>query len=104
MSQGRDSGLGEKDLHSHHVEGDSKFDDGTNVAKVVHTDGTIDYIDAKAIGGDIEELPKGYFLSPSFIGTVTAQCFGSICAYLGWVLPANTLYARLHFLTSILLN
>lgn len=99
MAQGRDSGLGEKDLHAHHIEGDrhdSKFDHSTDVAKVVHTDGTIDYIDARAIGGDVDELPKGYFLTPSFIGTVTAQCFGSICAYLGWVLPANTLYAPFH--------
>lgn len=100
MTQGRDSGPGEKDLHAHHIEGDhhdSKF--GTDVAKVVHTDGTVDYIDARAIGGDVDELPKGYFLTPSFIGTVTAQCFGSICAYLGWVLPANTLYVSITFFT-----
>ena len=75
MSPGRDSGLGEKGIHDHiegHDHNDMK-DYSTNVAKVVHTDGTIDYIDAKAIGGDFEEMPKGYFWSPSFIGTVTVS-------------------------------
>ncbi|ROT41715.1 trichothecene efflux pump [Sodiomyces alkalinus F11] len=61
------------------------------VARVVHTDGTVDLIDAKAIGGDLEVMPKGYFLSANFICTLIAQCLASICAYLGWVLPANTL-------------
>jgi hypothetical protein len=37
-------------------------------------------------------MPKGYFMSPQFIGTVVATCTASICAYVGWVLPANTLY------------
>ncbi|EON99574.1 putative trichothecene efflux pump protein [Phaeoacremonium minimum UCRPA7] len=41
-----------------------------DVAKVVHADGTVDYIDARAVGGDFEEMPKGYFYSPQFIGTV----------------------------------
>ncbi|CAM1501313.1 Fc.00g104750.m01.CDS01 [Cosmosporella sp. VM-42] len=80
-----------EDSQARHVEGSDTFDGGRDVAKVVHADGTTDYVDAKAIGGDYEEMPKGYFLSPSFIGTVTAQCLGSICAYVGWVLPANTL-------------
>ncbi|KAL2758430.1 hypothetical protein ACRALDRAFT_2133342 [Sodiomyces alcalophilus JCM 7366] len=61
------------------------------VARVVHTDGTVNLIDAKAIGGDYDEMPEGYFLSANFICTLIAQCLGSICAYLGWVLPANTL-------------
>jgi len=59
--------------------------------KIVHADGFVDYVDSKAIGGDAENMPKGYFRSPQFIGTVAAQCTGSIVAYLGWVLPANTL-------------
>ncbi|CAG9947642.1 unnamed protein product [Clonostachys rosea f. rosea IK726] len=60
-------------------------------AKVVHADGTIDYVDAHALGGEVDVMPPGYFRSPQFIGTVMAQCFASICGYLGWVLPANTL-------------
>lgn len=44
--------------------------DEREVAKVVHTDGAVDYIDAAAIGGDIGDLPKGYFRSPQFVGTV----------------------------------
>lgn len=59
--------------------------------KFVHTDGTVDNVDTHAIGGELEEMPKGYFRSIQFIGTVVAVCTGSICAYLGWVLPANTL-------------
>lgn len=59
--------------------------------KQVHTDGTVDMVDTHAIGGELEEMPAGYFRSIQFIGTVVAVCTGSICAYLGWVLPANTL-------------
>ncbi|KAF2115908.1 fungal trichothecene efflux pump [Lophiotrema nucula] len=62
-----------------------------HVVKKVHADGTVDLVDAHAIGGDLDEMPAGYFWSLQFIGTVTAVCCGSICAYLGWVLPANTL-------------
>lgn len=39
-------------------------------AKVVHADGTVDYVDAQAIGGELEAMPQGYFRSPQFIGTV----------------------------------
>jgi hypothetical protein len=59
--------------------------------ETVHKDGTIDLVDTHAIGGELEEMPKGYYRSAQFIGTVTAVCTGSMCAYLGWVLPANTL-------------
>lgn len=67
--------------HTQHVE----------AVKTVHTDGTVDLVDTHAIGGELEEMPKGYYRSLNFIGTVIAVCMGSICAYLGWVLPANTL-------------
>lgn len=43
--------------------------DGTT-AKVVHADGTIDYVDAHALGGEVDIMPRGYFRSPQFIGTV----------------------------------
>jgi hypothetical protein len=59
--------------------------------ETVHTDGTVDMVDTHAIGGELNEMPKGYFRSAQFIGTVVAVCTGSMCAYLGWVLPANTL-------------
>lgn len=39
-------------------------------AKVVHTDGTVDYIDVHAIGVDVQQMLKGYFRSLPFIGTV----------------------------------
>lgn len=59
--------------------------------RVEHADGTIDFVDEKAIGGDSAAMPDGYFRSAPFIFTVIAICFGNICAYTGWVLPANTL-------------
>ncbi|CAI6340163.1 unnamed protein product [Periconia digitata] len=62
-----------------------------NVVQKVHADGHVDLVDAHAIGGNVDEMPRGYFWSPQFLGTTTAVCCGSICAYLGWVLPANTL-------------
>jgi hypothetical protein len=40
---------------------------------VVHTDGTVDYIDANAIGGEMQDMPKGYFRSLPFLGTVVVH-------------------------------
>ncbi|KAK8037756.1 hypothetical protein PG991_001102 [Apiospora marii] len=56
-----------------------------------HIDGTVDYVSADVLGGEVAEMPAGYFRSAQFIGTVVATCTGSICAYLSWVMPANTL-------------
>ncbi|KAE9983241.1 hypothetical protein EG328_010182 [Venturia inaequalis] len=64
---------------------------GVHVVQRVHADGTVVLIDAHAIGGDLDEVTVGYFLSPNFICTFLSVCLASICAYLGWVLPANTL-------------
>lgn len=44
-------------------------DSGVHVVKRVHADGTVDLIDAHAIGGDLDEMPAGYFLTPNFICT-----------------------------------
>jgi hypothetical protein len=43
--------------------------DGVHVVKKVHADGEIDYIDAHAIGGELNQMPKGYYTSASFILT-----------------------------------
>lgn len=67
-------------------------DKDVHVVKKVHADGHVDLVDAHAIGGNFEDMPSGYFWTPQFLGTVVATCTASICAYLGWVLPANTLY------------
>lgn len=66
-----------------------------------------DAVAAEAIGGDYEGMPKGYYTSKAFIGTLVvstgtellghrsdifqATCLAQISGYLGWVLPANTL-------------
>ena len=41
-----------------------------DAVQTVHTDGTVDYVDTHAIGGDLDNMPAGYFLSVQFIGTV----------------------------------
>jgi hypothetical protein len=44
-----------------------------DVIQTVHQDGTVDYVDTHAIGGDLEKMPSGYFYSVQFIGTVTVS-------------------------------
>ncbi|KAK7947107.1 uncharacterized protein PG986_011428 [Apiospora aurea] len=70
---------------------DTTSERAERVVEKTHIDGTVDYVSADVIGGDVENLPAGYFRSPQFIGTVVATCTASICAYLSWVMPANTL-------------
>ncbi|CAG8975243.1 hypothetical protein HYALB_00011943 [Hymenoscyphus albidus] len=50
-----------------------------------------DEVAPEAIGGIYGEMPKGYFKSKDFIGTLIATCLAQISGYLGWVLPANTI-------------
>ncbi|KAF2465359.1 fungal trichothecene efflux pump [Lindgomyces ingoldianus] len=50
-----------------------------------------DHVAAEALGGRTHDLPKGYYYSPGFIGTLVATCLAQISGYLGWVLPSNTL-------------
>lgn len=50
-----------------------------------------DAVAPEAIGGKVEEMPKNYYMSMKFIGTMTATSLAQICGYVGWVLPANTL-------------
>ncbi|KAF2013879.1 fungal trichothecene efflux pump [Aaosphaeria arxii CBS 175.79] len=50
-----------------------------------------DHVAEEAIGGHTSDLPRGYYYSPGFIGTVIATCLAQISGYLGWVLPSNTL-------------
>ena len=49
-----------------------------------------DIVASEAVGG-LYEMPKGYYWSRGFLGTLTATCLAQISGYLGWVLPANTL-------------
>lgn len=38
-----------------------------------------------------QDLPPRYWMSPGFIGTVAALCFGNISNYASWVQPSNSL-------------
>lgn len=62
-----------KASRSEHVEENTTSEDQGEYLKVVHTDGTVNYVDNKALGGDAEAMPAGYFRSPQFIGTVTVR-------------------------------
>lgn len=48
----------------------------TLAEKVVLADGTVTYVDIHALGGEVHDMPKGYFMSLSFVGTVLVS--GSI--------------------------
>lgn len=71
-------GVGAKELQSRYSEVENKVasdvnsQDG-NVTKVTHADGSVDYIDLKAIGGDYAMMHRGYFRSPQFLGTLTVR-------------------------------
>lgn len=55
--------VGKSDTGSNHIE-------DVHVVKKVHADGHVDLVDTHAIGGDYDEMPKGYYWSIQFIGTV----------------------------------
>lgn len=48
----------------------------TLAEKVVLADGTVTYVDIHALGGEVQNMPKGYFMSLPFVGTVLVS--GSI--------------------------
>ncbi|KAF9768778.1 hypothetical protein IL306_013874 [Fusarium sp. DS 682] len=62
-----------------------------NSEKIIMADGTVEYVDKNVLGDELHRMPNGYYRSPQFLGTLAAQCLASICAFLGWVLPSNTL-------------
>jgi hypothetical protein len=89
-----------REVHDEHIEQSRHNLQDAHVA--IHTD-TYD-ISEDALGIN---LPKHYYFSPGFIGTVTvrlspfrsfsfsnttqALCLGNISNYLGWVMPSNCL-------------
>lgn len=44
-----------------------------DIVKTVHQDGTVSFIDSRAMGGNLSEMPKGYFYSIRFVGTVAVS-------------------------------
>ncbi|KAF2178609.1 fungal trichothecene efflux pump [Zopfia rhizophila CBS 207.26] len=63
-----------RDLHTENVSNNS----GDEVAK-------------EAKGGDLGDMPPGYYRNWRFIGSVIAVCFMAQGLYLGYILPANTI-------------
>ena len=51
-----------------------------HVIKSVHVDGTVDYVDAHAVGGELLEMPRGYYTSLSFIMTFIVSFPKSSCS------------------------
>lgn len=64
---------------------------GMHKGSPVQRDNLGEEIDPNAVGGTLSDLPKGYYLTPSFLGTFIATCMGISCFKLGYVLPVNTL-------------
>lgn len=52
---------------------DNRAERVERVVEKRHIDGTVDLVSAKVIGGEVENLPAGYFRSPQFIGTVVVS-------------------------------
>ncbi|CZR65194.1 uncharacterized protein PAC_15094 [Phialocephala subalpina] len=50
-----------------------------------------DVADSSAIGGDLKDLPPGYYRSLNFIGSIIGVVLMANSLYLGFVLPSNTL-------------
>jgi len=55
------------------------------VVQQVHTDGTVDFVDTHALGGALENMPKGYYTSMNFIGTVVVS-YSFVCLKFGHLL------------------
>ncbi|KAF1844966.1 MFS general substrate transporter [Cucurbitaria berberidis CBS 394.84] len=55
------------------------------------TNDDADRIAASAVGGDLADMPKGYYTNWRFIGSVAAVSFMAQGLYLGYILPANTM-------------
>ena len=61
----------ESDMHSReNGEVPSGAQTAADYVEKVHADGTMDRIDAKAIGGDVDDMPAGYFYCAEFLGTL----------------------------------
>lgn len=52
-----------------------------DVLKTVHADGEVDYVDTHALGGELDQMPAGYFYSYQFIGTVIVSLFTTSSEY-----------------------
>lgn len=48
-----------------------------------------DHVTAKAIGGDIDDLPKGYYWSMKFVGSVIGIIFMTQSLYCAYILPVS---------------
>jgi len=97
--------MDEKDIHEETAADGHISQVKTNNSHGLHHD----HVAEEALGGTTSDLPKGYYRSAGFIGTVVvssplavfslrtrltslkATCLAQISGYLGWVLPANTL-------------
>ena len=73
-----------------------------NAVQTVHTDGAVDYVDSRAIGGDLDSMPPGYFYSFQFIGTVTVSATRSL--YLSLLASGYLLILRRPFAVLVFVH
>ncbi|PMD55689.1 siderophore iron transporter [Hyaloscypha bicolor E] len=64
---------------------------GSEKASTPTTEEAHDGADASAIGGQLQDLPTGYYRSPKFVGSIIGVILMANSLYLGFVLPANIL-------------
>jgi len=63
MSTASEKSVTQHVVHTEHM-------GGVDAIETLHQDGTVDYVDRHAVGGDLAKMPDGYFYSIQFIGTV----------------------------------
>ena len=75
MSSTHSEPVNEKVASNHLDHPAAPSEHGIHVVKRVHQDGTVDFIDAHAVGGDLDEMPAGYYVTPNFIFTFIVCLF-----------------------------
>lgn len=63
---------------------DSEHREEFDRSEVDHVDPDGDHVDTSAVGGDLADLPKGYYTNWRFIGSLAAVSFMAQGLYLGW--------------------
>lgn len=66
-----------KDEKGMFVKGEHERLGSVETVQAVHQDGSIDFVDRNALGGALHQMPKGYFRSVQFVGTVAVSLHAS---------------------------
>lgn len=67
-------GASQQQLDITNAEAQYSIDDGRQVAEVTHA-ALHDKVPTEIVGGDVSELPRGYYMTPAFLGTFKVRCW-----------------------------